>query len=143
MKYFQVLMIKKLCLIILLVIGTHSLSVAQSETEIKLAPFLILVESTDVGLKFTCPKGCAWTSLSFSLHNGEVQAVNQEGMTNEISNNLSQENGLADFHFEVKKDDNTIYLKGLKGTAWLELDFISENGKHYQYFDPYGTRNID
>ncbi len=132
-----------LLILISLVLGTHSVSVAQSETETKLAPFLILVESTDNGLKFTCPKGCGWTDLSFTLYEGESQGVNQEGMANMISNQLNQENGLADFHFEVKKDDKNIYLKGMKGTAWLNLSFMSGDGKFHQYFDEYGTRNMD
>jgi hypothetical protein len=143
MKYLRVMFNKQLTLFFSLILGSYSISFSQSQTDIKLIPFLILVESTDEGLQFSCPKGCAWTQLSFSLYNGEIQAVNTAGMTNEITNNLDVANNLADFHFEVSKDEKNIYFKGLKGTAWLELSFSSGNGKHHQYFDEYGSRDKD
>lgn len=143
MNYLNTITKNEFISICILILGFCTSSLAQSEAEIKLVPFLINVESTENGLKFTCPKGCAWTTLSFSLKTGEIQAVNQEGMTNEISNHVNEDNGLADFHFEVSKDDRNIYLKGLKGTAWLDLSFTSGSGKNSQYFNEFGTLDID
>lgn len=143
MIFLQLSFKYKFTLLFVLFHGFHSLSIAQTETEIKLTPFLILVESTDDGLKFKCDKGCAWTDLSFALNEDETQGVNQEGMTRGPDDKAFPHELLADFHFEVRKDSNGIYFKSLRGTAWLTLDFASSDGKHHYYFDEYGIRNID
>lgn len=46
----------------------------------KLADYLITIMKTDEGIKLKGVEGTAWSKLSFTLKDGERQAINQFGM---------------------------------------------------------------
>ncbi|PLX05214.1 MAG: hypothetical protein C0595_00430 [Marinilabiliales bacterium] len=60
--------------------GMSDLNRVSANKNSKLADYLITIMKTDEGIKLKGVEGTAWTKLSFTLKNGERQAINQFGM---------------------------------------------------------------
>lgn len=112
------------------------------EKMLELKDFKVVVEKTDNGIKMKSEKGSAWKDLSFSLNNDQSQSVDEYGMTdlNSVSENKDKE--LADFLFTITKTDNGIKLKGIEGTAWIELKFSLAKNKQ-QAINQFGMTSLN
>ncbi len=97
------------------------LKAQEAPTELK--DFKIVVEIVEKGIKLTCESGCAWKELQTSLKNHKPQAINSIGMTKLGDDSAVTDKSLADFLFTVTKTGKGIELKGIRGTAWMELAF--------------------
>ena len=120
----------KILFILLAIAGINNFGYAQEEPET--SKFLILIENTKSGIKMTCSQGCAFQELTFSLKNGQIQEINQFGMSggNDDDDNNNEP---ATFQFSIQKTKDGFALDGIKGTSWLELSFkgshwINQNG---------------
>ena len=111
---------------------------AQEKKTIDLKDFKIIVEKTDNGIKMKSVEGIAWIDLSFNLENDQTQAVDEYGMTEVNKVSSKKDSNLADFLFTITKTDSGIKLKGIEGTAWIDLSF-SLNKNKKQAFDQYGV----
>lgn len=60
--------------------GMSDLNKVSANKNSKLADYLFTIMKTDEGIKLKGVEGTAWTKLSFTLNNGERQAINQFGM---------------------------------------------------------------
>jgi len=110
---------------------------AQEKKTIDLKDFKIIVEKTYNGIKMKSVEGIAWIDLSFNLENDQTQAIDEYGMTEVNKVSSKKDSNLADFLFTITKTYNGIKLKGIEGTAWLDLSFsLTKNKK--QAFDQYG-----
>ena len=128
-------------LIAVLFLTINSGLIAQEKKSTDLKDFKIIIEKTDSGVKMKSLKGCAWIDLSFSIKNNEPQAIDEYGMTelNKISS--KKDSTLADFLFTITKTESGITLKGIKGTAWIDLSFsLVKNGK--QAIDQFGMTDL-
>lgn len=92
--------------------------------------FLITVETTDTGVHLTCKEGCAWIELSFSFYermDEEIKygaaIVDQRGVSGPVKDYEIIEGTNEDFLFEIRKTEEGVSLKGIKGMAWKELSF--------------------
>ena len=111
---------------------------SQTEKSAKLAKFLILIETTDNGMKVTGKEGCAFTDLSFTYSTHNNQAIDQSGMTRLNKNKQPQDISKTDFLFVIDKTNDGISLEGIVGTAWKTLNFACPKGKCHQYIDQNG-----
>ncbi|MCP4484554.1 MAG: hypothetical protein GY823_08350 [Flavobacteriaceae bacterium] len=129
-------------IIVALFLGASSVITAQEKKSIDLKDFKIIVEKTDNGLKMKSLEGSAWIDLSFNLQNDQQQAIDEYGMTelNEVSSN--KDSNPADFLFIITKTNSGIKLKGIEGTAWVELSFTLTKNKK-QVFNQYGVTIIN
>ena len=124
-------------LLLITMLFTVGQAFAQTKPSVKLSDFEILVENTDDGLKLISRGGSAWTELTFSLREGDEQAVDEYGMT-EIGKVTSKENSdLSNFLFTVTKKDEKVVLKGIEGTSWIEL-FFTLREDHKVTIDQHG-----
>jgi hypothetical protein len=124
-----------LCLLII----TAGFQSAFSQATPALTSFKILFESTPDGLRLTCPEGCSWKEVTFSLSLDQVQAVNQYGMTTlDESPAPKSELELPAFLFTVKMTKDGLSFEGKQGMAWKNLNFGCPASKCYQYVDEYG-----
>jgi hypothetical protein len=125
-------------LIALFILTVSSELIAQEKKANDLKSFKIVIEKTDKGINMQSVEGTAWIDLSFNLKNDQTQAIDQYGMTelNKVSSN--KDSNLADFLFTITKTDSGIKLKGIKGTAWIDLSFSLIKNKK-QAFDQYGV----
>lgn len=112
-------------LLILLNINTF----AQGSKPNKPKKFAITIENVgnDV-LKFKCPSNCAWLELSFYSKYKPMELLDEYGMTTVGYSRTTIDERLADFLFSVDLKDDKIFLKGLHGTAWTELNFPLPTG---------------
>lgn len=131
------LFIRSTLLIVAFISATDDLF-AQDEKTNKLAKFLILVETTNDGIKLTAERGCAFKQLSFSFYKHENEAIGPCGMT---SLNEVQRCDSAAFLFVVNKTKEGLIFEGVNGTAWKKLSFSCPDGKCYQYIDQNGMTN--
>ena len=60
--------------------GMTELNASKSEKDSKLTDFLFTLTKTKSGLSLKGIEGTAWTDLSFNLHKGQKQMINQYGM---------------------------------------------------------------
>ena len=127
-------------LIVVFLLTASSKLIAQEKKSTDLKDFKVIVEKTENGIKMQSLKGSAWLDLSFSINNDLPQAIDEYGMTELGKISSEKDTNLADFLFTVSKTGNGIVLKGIKGTAWMDLSFsLPENGK--QEIDQYGMIN--
>jgi len=116
--------------------------VAQEKKSTDLKDFKVIIEKTENGIKMKSAKGSAWIDLSFSLNNYRPQAVDEYGMTNLDKVSTNKDKNLADFLFTITKTENGIELKGIEGTAWIELKFsLAENKK--QAINQFGMTSLN
>lgn len=118
-------------------------AVRQSKDEFPESKFLILVETTDEGIKLSCEKGCAWKDLSFTLKPFQPQDIDQYGMSSLGEQNTTTKKNLADFHFTIKKTSDGIRLEGMNGTTWENLSFNCASTGCHQYIDQSGMISKD
>ena len=125
------------------VIVTSNVAFSQTTSVTQSTKFLILVETTDEGLKLTGQEGCAWKKLTFKIKQDNSQAIDQYGMTSLNGDNHKEDKDLSNFLFIIEKTKEGISLKGQKGTAWSNLSFSCPKGKCYQYIDFNGMTEKD
>jgi hypothetical protein len=102
---------------------------AQEEKRSAIADFHITIQSTPNGIALTSSKGSAWVSLEFKLPYDKPQAINEYGMADPVK---GLENG--SYLFTITRTHSGIRLKGLQGTAWIDLGFT---------IPPYKAQSID
>jgi len=109
-----------------------------------LTKFLIVIEKTENELKLTCQNGCAWKNLSFSSSaSKEPQAIDQNGMTTLSRTHPLNDSELSNFLFTIKAVDDGVRLKGIEGTAWIDLAFNRPEHKWFQAIDQNGMVTLD
>ena len=133
----------RIALAFVLMNGAATLAFSQAKIEAPLSGFLILVETTENGLKLTCQEGCAWGELSFSLNGYRRQAVDQYGMSSLKREEPEKNDRLSNFLFTVKKTKEGLNFEGKEGTAWSELSFKCPDKNCYQYIDKEGMGKRD
>lgn len=128
-----------LCL--LLVTGSGLPVFSQGNASPEIASFLILIETTDVGFKMTCEKGCAWKELTFDVNPYKPQAIDQWGMTSQGEHaKRAADANLANFLFTaIRTKENGVNLEAMEGTAWKKLGFRDPDNYSREYVDAYGT----
>ncbi|GGE39491.1 M56 family metallopeptidase [Psychroflexus planctonicus] len=93
--------------------------------------FEINVQKTKDGYSMQCKQGCAWKELEFNL--GKTpQYVNASGVSSVFSENRKTPKKLANLHFKITEDGNTLKLTKLEGSIWEELSFSILEGETYQ-----------
>ena len=115
--------------------GVDLSSEVKSLKNADLARFLILVETTNEGIKLTSMGGCAWKELSFNNPGTKPQAIDEYGMT---VNKTKEESASSRFLFTISKTENGLSFQGIKGTAWERLTFSCPKGNCHQAIDQYG-----
>ena len=131
----------KVAYFLVLLMGVSNAAFSQTKVETAAPKFLILIETTDEGLKLTSRDGCAWKELKFTLNQDKPQAIDQFGMTSLDNDKVTIDNDLPNFRFIIKKTKEGISLEGKKGTAWINLSFSCQNGQCNQYIDGNGMIN--
>ncbi|PHN01365.1 hypothetical protein [Flavilitoribacter nigricans] len=104
-----------------------------------LKDFKIVIEKNDGEIKMKCTEGCAWLDLSYE-NKTVAQAIDQYGMTEIRKEPAVADEELSDFLFTLTKTETGVSLKGIRGTAWLELSFTLKPGEQ-QLIDQYGMRD--
>ena len=123
----------------ILTVGGSQSGFSQSDN-IKIASFMILVETTTEGFKLACEKGCAWKELSFSLQPYKPQAIDQWGMTSPEKHRTTKNASLGNFLFTIEKTDKDgVSLESMEGTAWKKLGFRGSGHRSREYINAYGT----
>ena len=128
----------------ILIIGTitfyaNSIFMKQNYRTTESSDFVIYVKTNDNKIIMKCEKGCAWKELTYTINKkNETQVVDEYGVTL-LKNHLDKKNAsLAGFLFKVEKTKQGLKLKGIEGTAWIELSFsLREN--RFQKIDNLGT----
>lgn len=116
-------------------IGATNAPLSQTESMAQSSKFLILIETTNQGLKLTSKEGCAWKELTFTIKQDKSQAIDMFGMTTVNRDNPKEDQSLSDFLFIITKTKEGISLKGKNGTAWTDLSFSCPKGQCHQYID--------
>jgi hypothetical protein len=114
-----------------------NVEIAFSEVTNYLFDFQIVLETTENGIKFSSQHGCVWKELSY-ISNDE-QIIDQNGIRG--SSNLSDSKD-SKFLISVKKSENGLILKGLKGTAWLGLTYNCTSNNCSQAIDQNGMSEL-
>ncbi|HEY5591226.1 MAG TPA: hypothetical protein VIK55_09435 [Paludibacter sp.] len=121
---------------VFLMIGAYNSVFSQTETTPELTKFLILVETTDDGIKLTGQQGCAFKELTFTLKADKSQAIDQFGMTSK------EESKGSGFLFTIKKTKDGLSFEGLKGTYFKKLSFSCPKGNCHQAIDQRGMTEV-
>jgi hypothetical protein len=116
-------------LCVLFIVTATLSSFAQERDQNVLKDFKIIVQKTENGVKMQGVKGTAWIDLSFSLKNHNPQAVDEYGMTEVGKVSQKDDSKYADFLFTITTTEEGILLKGIEGTAWIELSFTLSEGR--------------
>lgn len=130
------ILIFRIVLSVILMTGSYNTVFSQTETTPELTKFLILVETTDDGIKLTGQQGCVFKELSFTLKAGNSQAIDQFGMT---SKEISKGSG---FLFTIIKTNDGLSFEGLKGTAFKKLSFSCPKYNCHQAIDQRGMIEV-
>jgi hypothetical protein len=96
---------------------------AQEVVSQEVKGFELLLEKSESGIYMQGNSGTAWVELSFSLQSGEVRVVDAYGVMQVKSNQPKEDVSNAGFSFEMKRENNRIYLTSLYGTHWKDLSF--------------------
>jgi len=103
--------------------------------------FLLLFENTENGVKISSREGCAFSELAFNLKEGEIQEINQWGMS-DPNDKVCKSADFARFRITIKKVKNGFILEGIEGTTWKKLSFdLPINGG--QWIDRNGMRLLE
>jgi len=119
-----------------LMIAAYNSVFSQTETTHELTKFLILVETTDDGIKLTGKQGCVFKELTFTLKADKSQAIDQFGMTSK------EESKGSSFLFTIKKTKDGLSFEGLKGTYFKKLSFSCPKGNCHQAIDQRGMTEV-
>lgn len=106
----------------------------------ELKDFIITVEKNEKEIYLKCTKGCAWTNLNLSLPENGMMSINQFGTGNINEKSTVIDSNLADFILIIANSEDGINLKGIKGTAWTDLNFSLPKNKK-QAIDQFGMTN--
>jgi len=114
-----------------------------------ISPFRFSIETTKNGIKLTNTKGCAFKELTFSLFEGDTQAIDQFGMRELnkkgkiIKTKKVKDDNLASFVLTITKvKEGEFVLKGIEGTDWLRLG-VSCRDICYPIINQSGVRFIE
>lgn len=99
------------------------------ETRKALNDFKITIEKNGNEIIMKCSEGCAWIDLTYE-NKKEFQAINESGMTEIKGDQSEAKENSSKFLITISKSDNGISLKGLKGTAWIDLSFSLRNNQN-------------
>ena len=113
---------KKFFLALFAVICLGNSANAQTCCNLETSEFILLVENTKDGIKLTSNEGCAFTTLTFTLREGQVQEIDQFGMRS-ANDKVVKDKSLASFRFTVKKTKDGFAFEGIEGTSWKKLSF--------------------
>jgi len=138
----QISSIISIILFCILSIGANQKLFAQEEVTPELSKFVILVETTNDGIKLTNIEGSAFKELAFSLTTNKKQCVDQYGMSSVKKHKSVNDDNFANFIFKIKKTKKGIKLEGIEGTAWKNLSFSCPNGVCHQYIDQNGMTDL-
>lgn len=131
-------------IISILIIGTIILYVGsifnnQHHKTSEASAFIISIKTDNEKIFLTCEKGCAWKELTYnvSVTENEVRIIDEYGI--HLLENISniKNTTFADFLFKINKTKQGLKLKGIEGTAWVELSFSLAENK-YQKIDHLG-----
>tara|TARA_R110001632_G_scaffold107700_6_gene217419 strand:+ start:3171 stop:3596 length:426 start_codon:yes stop_codon:yes gene_type:complete len=126
-----------------LIIGAITLYLGSSFTNQKKrstesSTFVISIKTNGNEIIMKSEKGCAWKELTYTLIQGDkIKVVDEYGVSalNNVSEN--KDASLTDFLFKIEKTKQGLKLKGIEGTAWVELSFsLAEN--RFQRIDNLG-----
>jgi hypothetical protein len=120
------------------IIGLSNVLFSQTNVAPKMTKFLILVETTDSGIRLTSKEGCAWKQLSFTIKLDSIQAIDQFGMTSLKREKSTIDNTLANFLFNIKRTKDGVIFEGLEGTAWKILSFSCPKNICHNYINQIG-----
>lgn len=127
----------------ILIIGAITLYVGsiltnQNKRTTESSDFVLSLKTNNNKIILECEKGCAWKDLTYTLIKGdEIKVVDEYGVgsLNKVSGNKTAT--LANFLFKIEKTKQGLKLKGIQGTAWVELSFtLAEN--RFQKIDNLG-----
>jgi hypothetical protein len=119
--------LKSLLMLCILLACYSPINAQQTGEDLK--DFEISMERTGNKIIMSCSEGCAWKNLSFSNYK-ESQLINQYGMTKLTEKASDNDPESAEFLIQISKTADGLELKGLRGTAWIDLDFsLKENQK--------------
>ena len=119
MNLFSPLKKRSIFYILILIALVAFLLSDQSKSLFGTKEFSIQIENTDSQIKLTCSEGCDWKTLSFSAEENQTQLIDNTGMS--TSGGKGSEN--AKFLFKIRKKKNAVFLKGMEGTAWTQMEF--------------------
>ena len=143
MKQSTFFSITRIFITFLSLTGTFHTAYTQYEVAPPYSKFLILVETTDDGIKLTCEEGCAWKGLSFTLARYNPQAIDQNGMSSLSREKTLPDSTLANFLFTIQKTNDGVSFEGSEGTAWINLSFTCPKTGCHQYIDQNGMTSKD
>lgn len=104
--------------------------------------FLIDINNTDNKVVFKCYKGCAWKELSYKSATWKDPIwIDQYGI-NSTSEQFSSDPSLIEFKFYLAKTEDKVFLKGVKGTAWVNLNFTLPD-KEKQAINQLGMTRVE
>jgi arginine repressor len=134
---------QRIYILAILIIGAITLYIGssftnQEKTSTESSDFVISIKTNDNKIILECEKGCAWKELTYTLIEGdEMKVVDEYGVGSLDSVSKNKDKSLADFLFKVEKTKQGLKLKGMEGTAWVELSFsLAEN--RFQRIDNLG-----
>jgi hypothetical protein len=139
--FLSVLNIRKHLLIVVCLFITIALTAQETEPS-DLKDFKIVIENTKNGLKMQGVEGTVWKDLSFTISKNKPQAINTYGMTKVNEVPIEVEDKYTHFLFTITKTSNGVELKGLEGTAWVELSITFSFDSEKVMLDQYGIKNI-
>lgn len=94
---------------------------------------MLIIRTGDDEIRLTDIRGCYFSNLNYS--GVARQIIDEGGMVGPNDNHVSK------FRFEIIKTKDGLTLKGIKGTAWTELNFACPNGKCKQVVNQLGMVN--
>jgi hypothetical protein len=142
MKNLRQKLIFRIAISIILIIGASRLGFSQTEVAPKLSKFLILVETTNDGIKLTSQERTAWKDLTFTLKPDNAHAIDQYGMTSLKRDQPAKDSNLSNFLFTIKKTKDGLSFEGIEGTSWKSLSFSCPKSKCHQYIDQNGMTEM-
>ena len=130
-----------------LIIGAITLYVGsnlskKNKSSSELSNFVISIKTNGNQIIMTCEKGCAWKELSYTVTSdlNEETVIDEYGVQLRKDVSEKRDASLANFLFKIQKVKKGLKLKGIEGTAWVELGFtLAEN--RFQKIDNLGMFN--
>lgn len=92
--------------------------------DIEVNPFLLSVEKNNNSVILKCNDGCKWANITLDFDTKSLYTINDYGFSN--GKTLATDK----FAIKIQNSESGIKLTGLKGTAWIDLNFsILDNQK--------------
>jgi len=131
-------LIVRIALTVIFMIGAYNSVFSQTVETPKLTKFLILVETTDDGIKLTGIQGCVFKELTFAIKKDYSQAVDQYGMSSLKRAETVKDSNFDNFLFTIKMTKEGLSFEGIIGTTWEKLSFSCPEHKCHQFIDQNG-----